>query len=39
MAQKETLQDWQERQELAERMLPLIGKLYRDQGVVIRIRS
>lgn len=39
MAQKETLQDWQERQELAERMLPLIGKLYRDQGVVVRIRT
>lgn len=39
MPQKETLQDWQERQELAERMLPLIGKLYRDQGVVVRIRT
>lgn len=31
------LRDWQERQALAERMLPLIGQLYRDQGLVLRI--
>ena len=33
------LQDWTERQELAERMLPLIGKMYRDMGVATRIYS
>ncbi|MEX0729698.1 MAG: glyceraldehyde-3-phosphate dehydrogenase [Aquisalimonadaceae bacterium] len=31
------LNDWTQRQELAERMLPIIGKLYRDKGVVLRI--
>lgn len=31
------LNDWTQRQELAERMLPMIGKLYRDRGVVLRI--
>jgi len=33
------LEDWTERQELAERMLPLIGKMYRDKGVATRIYS
>ncbi|QIT56629.1 glyceraldehyde-3-phosphate dehydrogenase [Aquisalimonas sp. 2447] len=31
------LNDWTQRQELAEEMLPLIGRLYRDRGVVLRI--
>ena len=31
------LNDWKQRQELAERMLPLIGTLYRDHGVVLRV--
>ncbi len=31
------LQDWKKQQELAEEMLPLIGKLYRDRGVVLRV--
>ncbi|RFA30747.1 type I glyceraldehyde-3-phosphate dehydrogenase [Alkalilimnicola ehrlichii] len=31
------LNDWTQRQELAERMLPMIGKLYRDKGIVLRI--
>ena len=31
------LNDWTQRQELAEDMLPLIGRLYRDRGVVLRI--
>ncbi|MCC5811729.1 MAG: glyceraldehyde-3-phosphate dehydrogenase [Ectothiorhodospiraceae bacterium] len=31
------LNDWTQRQELAELMLPMIGKLYRDKGVVLRI--
>lgn len=31
------LNDWTQRQELAEEMLPLIGRLYRDHGVVLRI--
>ncbi|PLX96673.1 MAG: glyceraldehyde-3-phosphate dehydrogenase, partial [Desulfuromonas sp.] len=29
--------DWQGREELAEAMLPLIGRLYRDHGVVISL--
>lgn len=35
--QSQHLEDWQKREELAEKMLPLIGKLYRDQKVVIQI--
>ena len=31
------LRDWQERQELAEQMLPIIGRLYRNRGVELRI--
>lgn len=31
------LQDWVESQELAEAMVPLIGKLYRDRGIVLLI--
>ena len=31
------LRDWQERQELAEAMVPLVGKMYRDHGVVTLI--
>ena len=31
------LNDWTQRQELAEEMLPLIGRLYRDRGIVLRI--
>lgn len=29
--------DWQKREEIAELMIPLIGKLYRDRGVVITV--
>jgi len=40
----QTLQDshlnnWTESQELAERMVPIIGKLYRDKGVIIQVYS
>ena len=31
------LRQWLENQELAERMLPIIGRLYRDHGVVLRM--
>lgn len=31
------LDDWTARQELAELMLPMIGKLYRDRGVVVKM--
>ena len=31
------LQEWRERQDLAERMIPLVGRMYRDNGVVIRL--
>ncbi len=34
--QDSLLKNWLEQQELAERMLPIIGKLYRDRGVVLR---
>ncbi len=37
--QDKLLKDWLEQQELAERMLPIIGKLYRDQGVILRIHG
>ncbi len=33
------LNDWTQRQELAEEMLPLIGRLYRDAGIVLRIHG
>ncbi len=31
------LQEWKQRQELAEKMVPLIGQIYRDHGITIRI--
>ncbi|WP_440997490.1 glyceraldehyde-3-phosphate dehydrogenase [Arhodomonas sp. SL1] len=31
------LQQWKQAQELAEQMLPIIGRLYRDRGLVLRI--
>ncbi|KAB7622785.1 glyceraldehyde-3-phosphate dehydrogenase [Alkalilimnicola sp. S0819] len=38
MEQQETvLKNWREQQELAERMLPLLGKLYRDRGIVMKM--
>ena len=37
MNQDTYLQDWKEKEELAEAMLPLIGQLYRDQGIVLSI--
>ena len=33
------LEDWQEREELAERILPLVGALYRRHGVVTMIHG
>lgn len=35
--QDRILQDWKGRQELAEEMLPVIGKLYRDRGIVLLV--
>jgi glyceraldehyde 3-phosphate dehydrogenase len=35
--QQAHLQAWQERQELAERMVPMIGRMYRESGVTVRI--
>ena len=35
--QVEHLKEWQGQEELAEQMLPLIGKLYRDHNVVITV--
>jgi glyceraldehyde 3-phosphate dehydrogenase len=35
--QNALLKNWLEQQELAERMTPIIGKLYRDRGIVLRI--
>ena len=34
---EEYFQNWRKNEELAEAMLPLIGKLYRDKGVVLSI--
>ena len=31
------LQEWKIRQSLAEKMIPLIGQIYRDHGITIRI--
>jgi glyceraldehyde 3-phosphate dehydrogenase len=31
------LQEWKERQSLAEKMIPLIGQIYRENGITIRI--
>ncbi len=31
------LKAWKQRQDLAEKMIPLIGRLYRDNGITIRI--
>ena len=31
------LDDWSEEEEIAESMIPLIGKLYRDYGVVTTV--
>lgn len=33
----EILDDWKKRQSLAEKMIPLVGQMYRDQGIVIRV--
>lgn len=33
----EILNDWKTRQSLAEKMIPVVGQLYRDQGIVIRV--
>ncbi|GAC1529911.1 MAG: glyceraldehyde-3-phosphate dehydrogenase [Marmoricola sp.] len=35
----ETLADWNEREELAEASIPLIGRLYRDKGVTVVLHS
>ncbi len=35
--QEQCLSEWKGRQDLAEQMIPMIGKLYRDRGVVLRI--
>ncbi|BCA80567.1 glyceraldehyde-3-phosphate dehydrogenase [Desulfuromonas sp. AOP6] len=35
--QEDYLKDWQQREELAEAMLPIIGRLYRDRNVVISL--
>ena len=32
--QEQYLDDWKKQQELAEAMVPLLGKLYRDAGIV-----
>ena len=31
------LQEWKQRQDLAEKMIPLIGQIYRENGITIRI--
>jgi len=36
-AQERYFQDWKEREALAESMLPLIGKLYREHGIVTSV--
>jgi glyceraldehyde 3-phosphate dehydrogenase len=36
-ASEQYLQDWKDRQNLAEKMIPLVGELYRDRGLVISI--
>ena len=33
----EILNEWKVRQSLAEKMIPLVGQLYRDEGIVIRV--
>ena len=33
----EILDDWKVRQSLAEKMIPLVGQLYRDEGIVVRV--
>lgn len=33
----EILEQWKTRQTLAEKMIPLVGQLYRDKGLVIRV--
>lgn len=35
--QEKYFKDWNEREAIAEAMLPLIGKLYRDHGVIISV--
>lgn len=37
LSTEESFQHWREKEELAEAMLPLIGKLYRDKGIVLSI--
>ena len=36
---EETLGEWNEREELAEASIPLIGRLYRDKGVTVVLHS
>jgi len=36
-ASEQYLHDWKKRQNLAEKMIPLVGELYRDRGLVISI--
>ncbi len=31
------LADWESRQEIAESMIPIIGKMYRANGVILKI--
>jgi glyceraldehyde 3-phosphate dehydrogenase len=35
--QEEYFSDWKQREELAEAMLPIVGRLYRDHGIVITV--
>ena len=35
--QEEYFSDWKEREEIAEAMLPIIGRLYRDHGIVTTV--
>ncbi|MCW8949383.1 MAG: glyceraldehyde-3-phosphate dehydrogenase, partial [Sedimenticola sp.] len=34
-ASEQYLNEWKNRQNLAEKMIPLVGQLYRDRGLVI----
>ncbi len=34
---EEVLEEWKVSQSLAEKMIPLVGQLYRDKGIVIRV--
>ena len=35
--QEEYFSDWKQREELAEAMLPIVGRLYRDHGIVTTV--